>query len=68
MKKLRDIYVKGFENSFDSEVKITQASLENLDIKKVNFQYSIEVINLLSNILLNIFNGEKHEKILIVSK
>ena len=68
MKKLRDIYKKGLENSFDTEVKITQASVENLDIKKVNFQYSIEVINRLSSILLNIFNGEKHEKILIVSK
>ena len=68
MKKLRSIYEKGLENSFDTEVKITQASVENLDINKVNFQYSIEVINRLSTILLNIFNGEKHEKILIVSK
>jgi ABC-type transport system involved in cytochrome bd biosynthesis fused ATPase/permease subunit len=68
VKKLKDISEKGLENSFDTEVKITQASVENLDINKVNFQYSTEVINLLCTILLNIFNGEKHEKVVIVSK
>ena len=56
------------KDAIDSEVKITQASIENIDNDTVKLEYTKETIKLFSLILLGIFNEKNYEKILIVSK
>ncbi len=48
---------------------LTQVSIENLNLKTDKSKYTKEALDLLSSILLKIFNDDSyHERILIVSK